>query len=195
MDLDIPLHLTGEMTAGELLVGMGTLALAIFTAWLAKRTSREVELNEHGLRLTRESIEAIDRPFVIASANNHYNALAFLDPGGEHPGMRFAYCLWNLGKGPAIVEQVSLRDSAGTEYLTEIDGLERAIAVAPGIRDELTPFAGGVPGVGAELRLSIRYRSASGRRYRTESALLVNDRLWCTCRDFRRKEIGPAGTV
>lgn len=58
---------TCEVSAGDLLVGGGTLLLAFFTAWLAFRTSRQVELTKEGLGLSRESIEALDRPFVIAT--------------------------------------------------------------------------------------------------------------------------------
>ena len=36
------LDVTSDMTAGDLVVGLGTLALAGFTAWLARRTSAEV---------------------------------------------------------------------------------------------------------------------------------------------------------
>jgi|GEM_PF-3840195 len=179
----ISLQVTDEMTAGELLVGIGTLALALFTAWLAKRTSREVQLNEISLALTRESIEALDRPFVIATPNENYAALAFLEPGPVHPGMRFAYRLWNIGKGPAIVEHVSLKEGTGRELL--IDSFERAIS-APGVRDELNSLKEGIPGVGAQLSLQIHYRSAAGRTYTTVSRLLVVEDFNCICESFQR---------
>jgi hypothetical protein len=54
------ISITGQMTAGELAVAVGTLLLAGFTVLMAHRTGREVEL-------TRESIEAIDRPFLVGS--------------------------------------------------------------------------------------------------------------------------------
>jgi len=187
---DISLRVTDQMTAGDLLVGIGTLALALFTAWLAQRTSREVRLNEANLALTRESIEALDRPFVIASPSNLYKTMAFRE-FEEHPGMRFIYCLWNVGKGPAIVDQVALLDRRGVDHLAEMDSIQRAIAV-DGVRDEITPVSSdGLPGPGYptdELKLQISYRSASGRRYMTESMLMVTSDLLCTCRNFRRVE-------
>jgi hypothetical protein len=96
----ISLHLTDEMTAGELLVGIGTLALALFTAWLAKRTSREVQLNEISLGLTRESIEALDRPFVIATPNGDHGTIAFLEPGPSHPECDSSIASGTSARGP-----------------------------------------------------------------------------------------------
>jgi len=84
-------EVSSEMSAGDLLVvGAGTLLLAVFTAWLAFRTSRQVKLTKESLGLSRESIEALDRPFVIATPNGHHRVLGFLEPGPEHPGLRFA---------------------------------------------------------------------------------------------------------
>lgn len=176
------------MTAGDLLVGAGTLLLACFTAWLAFRTSRQVKLTEQSLDLSRESIEALDRPFVIATPNEDHQVLGFIEPGPEHPGMRFAYRLWNIGKGPAIVTDVSLFDpSSEREYLTGAEKFQRASAAAPAGRDELSVLADGPPGVGAKLRLRISYQSASGMSYSTESSVDVVENLYCTCRDFRRR--------
>jgi hypothetical protein len=65
-------HLSGDVTLGELIVGVGTLALAGFTWRLARQARREVDstresinLSRQEIQLTRQSIEAQDRPFVI----------------------------------------------------------------------------------------------------------------------------------
>jgi hypothetical protein len=180
-------EVSSEMSAGDLLVGAGTLLLAVFTAWLAFRTSQQVKLTRESLGLSRESIEALDRPFVIATPNEHHRVLGFLEPGPEHPGLRFAYRLWNIGKGPAIVTDVSLVDpSTGREYLTEAEKVQRAIAVAPAGRDELSPLVRGAPGIGAKLKLRVNYQSASGMAYSTESNVAVVENLYCICQDFRR---------
>lgn len=52
------LHVSPDMTAGDLVVGAGTLALAAFTAWLARRTSREVKVGEEQLILSRKALES-----------------------------------------------------------------------------------------------------------------------------------------
>lgn len=180
-------EVSSQMSAGDLLVGAGTLLLAAFTALLALRTSRQVKLTKESLRLSRESIEALDRPFVIATPNEDHRVLGFIEAGPEHPGVRFAYRLWNIGKGPAIVTDVSLFDpSTDREYLTEAEKVQRAIAVAPAGRDELSLLAGGPPGVGAKLRLRVSYQSGAGLAYRTESSVDVFENLYCICQDFRR---------
>jgi hypothetical protein len=61
------------------------MLLAVFTAWLATRTSREVKLTKEGLALNRESIEALGRPFVVATPNDHFGLIGFIEPGPEHP--------------------------------------------------------------------------------------------------------------
>lgn len=55
------IHVSSDMTMGDLVVGAGTLALASFTAWLASRTSKEVKVSEEQVRLSRESIEAQEK--------------------------------------------------------------------------------------------------------------------------------------
>lgn len=185
--------LDGKINLGDLLVAIGTLLLAFFTYRLATRTSRVAALTERGLALSRESIEALDRPFIIASPDEQHQLLGFSNQlGPEHEGWRFVYRLWNLGKGPAIVEQMSLVDpDSSREYLDESEKMERSVAMNPPVHDGLTKLRNGTPGAGANLLLKITYRSASGSRYATVSRLLVTDNLSCICTDFQRTALGP----
>jgi hypothetical protein len=184
------LRISGDMTAGELLVGVGTLALAAFTAWLAARTSAEVKVSEEQIRLSREGIEALDRPFIIASPDEEHSLLGFAEVGPQHAGWRFVYRLWNIGKGPAIVENMSLVDaSTQREYLTSNEKMERPVAMQPPVYDGLSQLvSNSPPGAGAELILRITYRSASGTRYVTSSRVQVTGNLSCICTDFQREE-------
>lgn len=188
--LPLCLEVTGEMTAGDLLVGVGTLLLAAFTFRLAQRTSREVTLTEEALALNRESIEALDRPFVIATPDGNHHLLGFKELGSEHPGWRFVFRLWNMGKGPAIVEHMSLVESfRHHEYLTGDESMERAVAMDPPVFDGLSRLVGNAPpGPNADLVLRIHYRSASGVGYVTTSKVHVTNDLSCICTDFRREE-------
>lgn len=52
------IHISPDMTAGDLVVGVGTLLLALFTFTLARKAGREVKVSEEQVRLARESIEA-----------------------------------------------------------------------------------------------------------------------------------------
>ena len=89
--------LSGEISLGELIVGLGTLALAVFTGLLARRTREDVAKTEESLQLTREGIEAQDMPFVIASPDPMVGEVIAIDTFDEGSGM--AVRLWNVGKG------------------------------------------------------------------------------------------------
>jgi hypothetical protein len=154
------------MTAGELVVGCGTLALAIFTAWLARRTSAEVEISEEQIRLSQEGIEALDRPFLVPA---HYS-------GEPEIGIASGLLLLrveNLGKGPALFEEIRVRNPRSRDELGE-QPAQRSIKVIP-IED------------GVDLRVALKeqldegsrfvveafYRSPSARKYMTLSDLRV----------------------
>jgi len=154
------------MTIGELVVGLGTLALAGFTAWLARRTSAEVHISEEQMRLSRESIEALDRPFLVLS---HYSA---------EPSIGIAQNLLllraeNLGKGPALFEGVRVR-LIGLHARVELgeNPLEGSIKVIPAegswdfrvlLKEPLNE--------GTRFTTEAFYRSASARKYITLSDL------------------------
>lgn len=147
------LHITQNMTAGEILVGTGTLALAGFTGWLARRTSAEVEISEEQMCLSRESIEALDRPFVIPKRHSGTSRI----PIGE--GF-FVFRIENLGKGPALVEDIQLIGDSWHEYLDDALG-GRVFAISPGDGTNLRlPLTGDEPPEGTVLGLRIFYRSA-----------------------------------
>ena len=194
-------HYQPDLSLGDLLVGFGTLALAGFTYKLARQTGREVDLTrrsveaaEDGITLSREqvdltrvSIEAQDRPFVIASANERApHAIMFRQLGsGPNAGQwAFTFRLWNLGRGPAIVDGFSMRDGQGE--LVGFDDVERPISTLGG-RDEDWPLTSQrVPGPGADCELRISYRSGSGASYETTQRLYVRPDLTCLARDYRR---------
>ncbi len=166
------LQITPDMTAGEVLVGTGTLALAGFTGWLARRTSAEVEISEEQMRLSRESIEALDRPFVIPKRHSGINRI----PIGE--GF-IVFRMENLGKGPALVEDIQLIGDPWNEYLDNaLEG--RVFAISPGDGTNVRlPLIGDEPPEGAVLGLRIFYRSASAAEYVTQSTLEVLTHSLC----------------
>jgi len=184
------LHLSGELTLGELIVGLGTLALAFFTWQLARRTKQEVKKTEESLQLTRDSMEAQDMPFVVPSPPAKLGAttpVLNVYLGRE----RFWLGLWNLGKGPAMVTEVSLRTGDGDL----LQPLEAQVAVAAGSSlDQLVPLSlslADLPGDAWTATLLIVYSHASGSPYVTVSKVDVEGEK-ATCRDFRR---APAGDV
>jgi hypothetical protein len=178
-----------RVSVGDLIVGGGTLLLAGFTALLARQTRDAVAVSERGLELNRAGVEALDRPFVIASPDQERSLLGFAEPGGAHEGWRFVYRLWNLGKGPAIVDDMSLVETTGgREFLTADESMERAVAMNPPVFDGLSRLEHGAPpGAGAEMSLRIWYRSSAGARYVSISRLQVTGDLSCICTDFRQE--------
>jgi hypothetical protein len=188
------IHLTGEMTAGELAVAVGTLMLAGFTGWLAFGTRREARLAEQGLALTRESIEATETPFLVMTPDPDDRAIDLSADGSDDPDWYLLVKFENPGKGPAIVDQISVRDSEGNELVTT-DRYRESIyrpgesspdmAIVLGNLDEL-------PGVGGRFEVRAYYRSVSGARYVTLHRLEVGERQRVARLDFLRWRVAPA---
>ncbi len=175
--------LSGELSIGELIVGLGTLALAFFTWQLALRTREEVTKTEESLRLTREGIEAQDMPYVIPSPNPafHDRIVIALDSGE----LKLSVRLWNIGKGPAMVTEMSLRTGDG-DVLAPLDA---QIPVATGqAHDRYVTLSDQLSKLGVSTwsgELLILYAHASGEQYVTVSKVDV-ERGVVTCRDYRR---------
>jgi hypothetical protein len=172
-------EITSEMTAGELVVGIGTLALAAFTAWLAWRTSAEVTASEEQIRVSRESIEAQDRPFVVVQGNTALrHRIQFIQS-------LLMFGINNVGKGAALVEETELLTGEGTNLFNA--PLEAVLVLAAGEERNLRmPAEKGIPNAGTSLILRVWYRSASGARYVTESQLEVIEKGSCKARGHRR---------
>jgi hypothetical protein len=170
------------MTAGDVFVGLGTLALALFTAWLAWKTSAEVKHGETQLRLTQESIEAIDRPFVVVSRRDEEMAELL-----KH-GTILKFALSNLGKGPGIVNELTFVRSAGQNLLEKPLGEARSLAPGNLVRFELSltkPLQDG-----EMLTMKTLYSSASGYRYCTESRLQFRTPDRFSYQGHRRTDLG-----
>jgi hypothetical protein len=100
------LHFTGDLPLGDLLVAVGTLLLAGFTWRLAQQTKADVAL-------TRQSVEAIDMPFVIATPSTPEGIQFHRGGTGVHEQSELSVRLWNLGQGPAMVTSTSLKIDGG----------------------------------------------------------------------------------
>lgn len=184
------IEITGEMTAGEAAVATGTLLLAVFTWRLARGTRREVALTEQGLALTRESIEAQDRPFAVAtlvssgegprrSIARTRRALQLREPIPGHqdqPHWALMADCQNWGKGLAILEEASVRNAEGSELVTG-SSTPWPRPLLPNERMRLVLGLGGLsdPSAGDPLELRLYYRAASGLRYMTYHQLEVQN--------------------
>jgi hypothetical protein len=178
------IEVVSELTLGELIVGVGTLALAGFTWWLARKTGQEVKKTDETLRLSRENIEAIDRPFVIGIPAEGEAALEIRD---LHAIRSLAMRLSNVGKGPAVVGDIRLTADGATEILARPD-VQTPVAAASwaNAHPEVTAA---FPTDGVEERaeavLTIYYTHAAGNRYMTKSNVEIRG-TYVVCRDFVR---------
>jgi hypothetical protein len=191
----VGLVLVSSLTLGDLIVGVGTLALAGFTAWLGFSTRASA-------KAAREAVEASEEPFVIATPTDNLQAMILrehelpqvghippftihraLDVGGKGSFVRLR--LWNIGQGPAIVTAVQLNSPDGADLLGE---LQQHYAVgAGGIADIEIPSPGW-PATRGDGVLTIDYFRASGVLYRTASDADIGDPL-VTCRTYRRSRL------
>ena len=185
------IHLSGDLTLGDLLVGVGTLALAGFTYRLSVYTQRqvhesgrEITTSRESLQVARDSTEAADRPYVIPTPMPGTSNIEFRANG------ELTIRLWNLGRGPAIVSDVQLV-LGDHEVLASLPGF---IPVhAGGAADQALRVRGpvvdlmGRDELGEQGTLRVFYNSASGTTYMTLSAVRrIETRI--ACRHFIRSE-------
>jgi hypothetical protein len=171
-----------DLTAGDAVVGFGTLLLAVGTFSLAWITRRDVASTERELALTKQSVDALDMPYVIGVPNPKLGGGIVLDE-------KLRIRLWNIGKGPALVEAVSLSSIAEPFQLIAEPFLTAELPIQAGeVRDEEFDAESGVR---AGIRvLRITYRHSNGERYETCSEVEIdggNQQVRCVT--YRRE--GP----
>jgi hypothetical protein len=176
--LPIGLELTDSMTLGEFAVGAGTALLAGFTGWLGFEARASA-------KAAKEAVEASEEPFVIATPTDNPDAITLRgkelsEPVGWRPpleihrvrdrdGTHFVRLkLWNIGSGPAIVQQVALQRDR--DFLDDLDGF-KPIGAGHAADIEITSPAW--PRSSAAATLTIDYTRASGLAYRTSQAVVV----------------------
>jgi hypothetical protein len=105
--MELAIRITGTMTLGDLIVGLGTLALAGFTYWLGKSARAEGSQVAAQVQIERERLESADRPYVVPAPDRDWSW-----KGGD--GV-FATDVWrnllpvkNVGPGAALNVQGSL---------------------------------------------------------------------------------------
>lgn len=177
-----------SISVGDLVVGVGTLALAVATGLLARHARREVDVSRTNLDLTRDSIEALDRPFLIASPDIFdYTPTKDLDTGiVSSAELALFVDLQNLGRGPAILDGASLTNEDGREMVSGSWSVESAFTAG-----EERSFGIGMgdvayPVEGERLLLRLYYRSASATRYETSHHIRVGRQARATRLDFKR---------
>jgi len=109
--MDLALRIIGTMTLGDLIVGLGTLALAAFTYWLGKSARAEGSQVAAQVEIERERLEAESRPYVVPAPDPDW-----LMPEDHVGDGRYSGDGWkgllpvkNVGPGAALNIQGSLK--------------------------------------------------------------------------------------
>jgi hypothetical protein len=191
--LTLGLALTNSLTVGDLIVGVGTLALACFTAWLGFETRASANA-------AQEAVEASEEPFVIATSTPRLEDMLLREhelpqlgspppiaihraTGSEESFVRLR--LWNIGDGPAIATAVRLKSSDNSDLLGPL--YQHYPVSAGGVMDIEIPSPGWPATLGDGL-LTIDYLRANGLRYRTISEMSIGDPT-IECRTYSRSRI------
>jgi hypothetical protein len=167
------------VNAGELLVGLGTLALAGFTWRLASTTSASVAAARDSADAERASVDAMHMPFVIAvptpaDALIDKHAQEYADvkradvPTQIHrveDGSVLRLRLWNIGVGPAIVTGLRLHYQ-GDEFL---DDSSPDVPIAANQPHDAEVDTMNWPIERHAATLTIDYIDATGKPYVTQS--------------------------
>jgi hypothetical protein len=192
----LAVHLSGNMNLGELIVGVGTLALAAITWRLARTTGQSVVAARESVTVAQESadaaresanaerasVEAMAMPYVIATPEDGSpRGEVYRVQPADGEGGTLRLCLWNFGSGPGIVTNIRLV-CHGKELLVD---LPRGIPLGVG-----NQFNAGVdltdwPTSPTAATLQIEYLHSNGRLYRTDSDVTVEENL-LRCLTFRR---------
>jgi hypothetical protein len=199
-----------HMTYGDLLVGIGTLALAALTGRLAWQTQRTADaavasilLERQGLDVAQQSAaaamrgadaafieaEALTLPFVVLTPDP---TKFVTNPRGSAPIRRVNNThveaqLLNIGAGAAVVTGVSMVGNGAVELLGPAAQPQRPLA-PQGADNVLLKTTNTWLGVGAQLTMSIKYQAPDGRRLQTVTvASLQGNGDEIVCHSFARQ--------
>lgn len=175
-----------EISIGDFVVGVSTIVMAVLTGFLAWQTRRsvlsaedEIRLTTDQVRISRQTMEAQSRPFLVPTDSVDYMVtlkgevtlpVQFLEFDGKKC---FVFRLWNVGIGPAIVNEISMRVD-GRECLEPLDE-QVLIDVNIGVSDQRRPLRIAESLATEPGTLRIKYADASGVVYSTESDYEVRE--------------------
>jgi hypothetical protein len=168
------------LSLGDIVVGVGTLLLALVTWSLAKNTAR--------------SVEALDLPFVIATSEREgaFN-LHPIDP--DHPDSSdviwaVAVKLKNIGAGPAIVDGLEIRHGETNAPIMSTDWTwDKPISPGDETINQAVGLKGDPPEQSDALRVCVLYRSASGNHYVTDHEFKIGRNLGLHRQTFARRKL------
>lgn len=179
------LHVSNQLTAGDLVVGGGTLLLAVFAFLSVRVAGATVEAQDAPL-LIGANVPA-DSPVAKNYAGQSWDP-PFAGALAEGSPLAFAMRLWNVGRGPAVVRDVRL-EIDGRDALRPLPS--HVIVNAGGVHDGVwKEFAVAKDRRSADLTgtLQIIYAHPNGRLLVTVSRVEMRDRALYV-RTIRRHKV------
>jgi len=106
--MELAIRITGTMTLGDLIVGLGTLALALFTYWLGKSARSSASQMSAQLGIERERIDSEAQPWVVPAPDPAWSWKEGDDRYADGEWMRL-FPVKNIGPGLALNVRRSLK--------------------------------------------------------------------------------------
>jgi hypothetical protein len=99
--MEFAIRVTGTMTLGDLIVGLGTLALAGFTYWLGKSARAEGSQIAAQVQLERERMDSEAQLWVVPAPDPAWSWKEGVGRYGDGEWMRL-FPVKNIGSGLAL---------------------------------------------------------------------------------------------
>ena len=179
------LHVSNQLTAGDVLVGGGTLLLGAFAFLSVRVAGATVEAQDAPLLIGANV--PTDSPVAKACGGQSWDP-PFAGALAEGNALGFAMRLWNVGRGPAVVRDVRL-EIEGKEALRPLPS--HVIVNAGGVHDGVwTEFAVAKDKRDADLTGTLRmiYAHPNGRLLVTVSRVEMRGRALYV-RTIRRHKV------
>jgi hypothetical protein len=161
--MELAIRITGTMTLGDLIVGLGTLALAGFTYWLGKSARAEGSQVAAQVQLERERLDSESRPYVVPAPDP---AWTWGEGNGQYAAnwWRSLLPVKNVGPGAALNVKGELH--WGPPSGVHVDLLPTS--VGPGDREDLrVHWDGNARDEWQRVEGRIDYDDIQGGRWRT----------------------------
>jgi hypothetical protein len=199
------LGIRGQVTAGDVIVGGGTLILALVTVWLGFQTRdsakaaqasaaaafQSIEIERAGVEAmttsaeaARAQVDAIDVPFVLPIPDPQWDGRPIhrwrLSNGQTYVRLR----LLNIGSGPAVVGGAQFTAPENVELLEPM----AQVPIAPDVSEPVSLLTRNTWAPNpSQLRFYVDYTAPDGRGYRTRGKTqLDGDGESITCLTFER---------
>jgi hypothetical protein len=185
--LGFGVQVVAQMTAGDLAVAVGTLALAGFTAWLARSTREStkaairaataseaavkaaidnIDVDRQAVEAMRDQVEATGAPYVILVPPGNSGQETWMPRAQINERLCLSFKLRNLGTGPAIVSDIEIVDKRSGS--PRVGPLERYRPV--GATSEVAAWVPLLdwPDEQIDVTFKVRYTATSGTVYVTD---------------------------